>query len=380
VAVRSAAPLVIAGVLAVLMQLFVRHAVGDYWANIILFIGINIVLAVSLQIVNGFAGQFSIGHAGFMAVGGYASACIVYYTSLSRGLNMYQHHGGVLSGMKAVRVAEDQTFWQVWGEQLASTPIFTGMDGVYLLALIAGGVVAAGMGFLVGLPSLRLRGDYLAIVTLGFGEIVRVLIQQTLPLARTAEAADALPWYKVPVSVGGALGFDGVPSYTGLFWTTLFAGVTIIFAKRLKQSTHGRAMLSVREDEIASEAMGVNTTRAKLTAFVLSAFFAGIAGGLAAHTLGFGLSAETSGFMKSFDIIIMVVLGGLGSVSGAALAAIIVTMLPEWLRPISEYRMVVFALALILMMIFRPKGLLGTREIWEIGPWARWFRRKGPTP
>jgi len=149
-------------------------------------------------------------------------------------------------------------------------------------------------------------------------------------------------------------------------------------AFRLKKGTFGRAFLSIREDEIAAEAMGVNTTRYKVWAFVISAFFAGVAGGLYAHTLGVGLSAETAGFLKSFDIIIMVVLGGLGSISGAALAAAVVTLLPELLRnrhvgpiDLSSYRLVIYALALILMMIFRPKGLLGVSELWDRSLWTR---------
>jgi ABC-type branched-subunit amino acid transport system permease subunit len=244
--------------------------------------------------------------------------------------------------------------------------------------------------------------------------------------------------YLLPVSVGQSLGFGNIPKYTSLFWVYLVCGVTLVVAYRLKTSTFGRAFLSIRENEIASEAMGVNTTRFKVWAFVIAAFFAGVAGGLYAHTLGVSLSPVDAGFQKSFDFIIMVVLGGLGSVSGATLAAIIVTLLPEVLRNftvgagtvllvvggamllftgislllakksgrplerrtkiaagvgamvaalgaigpfvvpswlgvevnLGDFRMIIYALMLILMMIFRPKGLFGVHEVWERSTWS----------
>src|SRR6185503_19950149 len=171
-------------------------------------------------------------------------------------------------------------------------------------------------------------------------------------------------------AVGGARGFAGIPRRTDLAWVIAGALATWVVLRNVLRSYHGRAFLAIREDEIAAEAMGVRTTRYKVTAFVIAAFFAGIAGGLFSHTLGIGLSAEAAGFMKSFDLIIMVVLGGLGSISGAVAAAVFVTLLPEWLRGVAEYRMVIYALALILMMIFRPKGLFGVREIWEKAAWS----------
>ncbi len=347
--------------LAVLMQTVVRTHVDPYPAKLLLDIGINIVLAVSLTMVNGFTGQFSMGHAGFLAVGGYASATFTYYTTLRMNGNT-QAFGGALSGM----IGPLQGSW------------LTGGDGLFLSSLLIGGLVAAAMGFVVGLPSLRLRGDYLAIVTLGFGEIVRVSIQQTGPVVSSAEQAAQTPFWKHIAQVGGSLGFSGVPTYTSLFWVYLAVAATVLVAFRLKFSTFGRAFLSIREDEIAAEAMGVNTTRYKVWAFVISAFFAGIAGGLFAHTLGVGLSAEAAGFMKSFDVIIMVVLGGLGSISGAVAAAIIVTLLPEWLRSVAEYRMIIYSLALIFIMLFRPKGLFGVYEIWNRAAWSflPWLGRR----
>jgi branched-chain amino acid transport system permease protein len=403
---RSLLPLVVGVGLALLLQLVLRPALeragGEFYSKILLDILTNIILAVSLTMVNGFTGQFSMGHAAFMAVGAYSAACIVYYGSF-RLYGDADVHGGLLSTMIGGR----------------DVPWLTGADGLFLLSLLAGGLVASACGYIVGLPSLRLRGDYLAIVTLGFGEIVRVLIQQTNESLYDPAEIATTPVHKLPGYVGGALGFTGLPSYTSLFWTALFACVTLLVAFRLKLSSIGRAFLSIREDEIAAEAMGVNTTRYKVRAFVIAAFFAGIAGGLFAHTNGVLLKPDELGFMKSFDIIIMVVLGGLGSISGATLAAVILTILPELLRDppsvwpwglligagvagvaavfarrpwrplvvvalmllvwegarlaalraginLADYRMIVYALLLIGMMILRPQGLLGIREIWDI--------------
>lgn len=352
--------------LALLMQLLFKPWLlergMDFAAKMIVDVGINIVLAVSLTIVNGLAGQFSIGHAAFMAVGGYAAAGIVYYGSfrLSGNADMA---GGLLSGMMA---AETGAAW------------FTRHDWLFAQAVLGGGAVAAVCGYLVGLPSLRLKGDYLAIVTLGFGEIVRVLIQsQTGDVLYDADEIKATAWYQLAGKLGGSLGFSGLPFYTSFFWVYLLVFITLVVAWRIKKSSYGRALLSIREDEIAAESMGVNTTGFKIRAFVLSAFFAGCAGALYAHNLGVTLNAGELGFNKSFDIIIMVVLGGLGSISGAVLAAIILTLLPEWLRDVAEYRMVVYAVLLITMMLVRPKGLLGAHEIWEPSAWG-WLRKWFP--
>jgi branched-chain amino acid transport system permease protein len=215
----------------------------------------------------------------------------------------------------------------------AVAPFIASGDLLFLVSLLIGGLLAAACGYIVGLPSLRLKGDYLAIVTLGFGEIVRVLIQVfTSDVLWDVNEIKSTPFYKLPMYLGGPVGFSGLPFYTSLFWVTLFCGITLLVAYRLKESTHGRAFLSVREDEIAASAMGVNTTKYKIRAFVIAAFFAGIAGGLYAHTVGVQLNANELGFVKSFDIVIMVVLGGLGSISGAAIAAAILTPLPELLR------------------------------------------------
>jgi branched-chain amino acid transport system permease protein len=290
-----------------------------YIQTLIIYCGINIILAVSLNLVNGFTGQFSIGHAGFMAVGAYSSA----YLSMT-----FPQWAGPIIGIN------------------------------FFLNTLIGGLLAALAGLAVGLPSLRLKGDYLAIVTLGFGEIIRVVLLNI----------DA---------VGGARGMYGIPQSADFFWTAAWVFVTILFLVRLINSTHGRTFLSVREDEIAAESMGINTTRVKVTAFVISSFFAGVAGSLFAHYLRY-LNPSTFSFMKSIDVVVMVVLGGMGSFSGSVLAAIIITLLPEALRPLQEitktdFRMVIYSLTLVFLMLTRPKGLFGKNEISDL--WRRYVRR-----
>jgi len=295
-------------------------AIDPYYENILLAIGINIILAVSLNLVNGHTGQFSLGHGGFMAVGAYVSSMITLY-------------------------GEKPFFAAVGANTFTSALLFLG-------ALTAGGLLAAAFGLLVGIPSLRLKGDYLAIVTLGFGEIIRVIIQNT-------------------DTVGGARGLTGIPLYTNFFWAFGLAAVTIYVIANLVNSTYGRGFLSVRDDEVAAEAMGINTTKYKVVAFVLGSFFAGIAGGLYAHFFQY-ITPEGFNFLKSVDVVIMVILGGMGSTIGVTVAAIVLTLLNEFLRQFEQYRMIVFALLLIIMMILRPQGLIGDLS---------WLRRdKKPVP
>ncbi|MBC7794124.1 MAG: branched-chain amino acid ABC transporter permease [Clostridia bacterium] len=319
---RQLIPIACILILAALMHFGVMPLVGGFYGKLLMDIGINVILAVSLNVVNGFTGQFSIGHAGFMAVGAYVAATLTYYVTLRTG---------------------------------------AGGQGLFFAACIAGGIVAGLAGWIVGLPSLRLRGDYLAIVTLGFGEILRVTLQRTGDVVTDAAAARSMRLVELTTHVGGALGFTGLPFYTNGFWVVLFAGIAVLAAARLKTSTHGRAFVAIRENEVAAEAMGVPTTRYKVQAFVVAAFFAGIAGALFAHEVGVTLNPRELGFQRSFDIVIMVVLGGLGSVTGSALAATALTIIPELLRGFAEYRLVVFALILIVVMIWRPQGLLGNR-------------------
>jgi branched-chain amino acid transport system permease protein len=304
-----------------------------YYKRILILMGINITLAVSLNIINGHAGQFSLGHAGFMAIGGYFSAYLTYY------------------------------FFAPYVEKLGDGTRAWGMQNAMLvLAVLAGGALAALAGYIVGLPSLRLRGDYLAIVTLGFGEIIRVLILNI-------------------DTIGAARGFSGIPNWSNFFWVYFFVGITILISWRLVQSSVGRAFLAVREDQIAAEAMGVNTTKYKVKAFMIGSFLAGVAGGLYAHYMMY-LNPTMFMFVKSFEVVAMVVLGGLGSISGSVIAAVILTFLPEGLRAAKDVlhmnkdpRMVIYSLMLIILMLTRPQGLLGRRELWQVLP-----KRKGNAP
>jgi branched-chain amino acid transport system permease protein len=341
---RSGTSLLIGLAIAATIQVLAPRVAGDYAARICLDAGIAIILAVSLNIVNGLAGQFSLGHAGFLAVGGYTAGMISYYGSL----------------------------W-LWGSAAVHGGWFSAGQALFLAACLAGGVVGAAVGYLMGLPTLRLRGDYLAIVTLGFGEIIRVLFQQTQPVIRTAEKLRAAGWEQlVPPPVGGSLGFSGVPKYTNLFWVYAFVTITLIVAHRLKFSSAGRNLISIREDEVAALAMGVHVTRWKVRAFVIAAFFAGIAGGLFAHESGIILSPRDAGFQRSIELVIMVVLGGKGSISGVVLAAALLASLPELLRDFDQYRMIAYAVLLIGMMLLRPQGLFGSRELWDL--WSRHTR------
>ncbi len=294
------------------LNYFLPHILNPYIFMILIYCGINIILGVSLNIINGMTGQFSIGHAGFMAVGAYVSAALSFYVF----------------------------------SPLTSNPILTQI--LFIISLITGGAGAAVFGYLVGLPSLRLRGDYLGIVTLGFGEIIRVLILNM-------------------DFIGGARGFTGIPVLANFFWVGFFVVAVVVISFRLKNSYHGRALLSIREDEIASESIGIAITHYKIKAFVLSSFFAGIAGGLFAHFIGY-LNPSSFTFLKSFEAIIIVVLGGIGSISGSVIAALITTILPEALRPLRDitqidFRMVIYPLLLLILMLTRPQGLFGSKEI-----------------
>jgi branched-chain amino acid transport system permease protein len=296
-----------------------------YYNRIIVMMGINITLAVSLNIINGHAGQFSLGHAGFMAIGAYFAAFLTFYY-----FSPYVE-----------RFPEGMQRWLL-------------QNGLLLLALLLGGSLAAIAGYLVGLPSLRLRGDYLAIVTLGFGEIIRVLILNI-------------------DKIGAARGFSGISPWSNFFWVYFFVGVTILVSWRLVNSSLGRAFLAVREDQIAAEAMGVDTTKYKVKAFIIGSFLAGVAGGLFAHYTPAYLNPTMFMFVRSFEVVAMVVLGGLGSISGSVLAAIILTFLPEGLRVVKDMlhtskdpRMVIYSVMLIVLMLTRPQGLFGRRELWQV--------------
>jgi branched-chain amino acid transport system permease protein len=293
--------------------------INPYYARIINLIGINITLAVSLNLINGLAGQFSIGHAGFMAVGGYAATYLTVY----HGESIAALAGSTLDGA-------------------------LGAGLVMPVSLLTGALTAALAGLAVGIPSLRLKGDYLAIVTLGFGEIIRVVI------------------LNIP-AVGGATGFTDAIPITNFFWIFAMAAMTIAIVRNIARSTFGHALTAVRGDEIAAEAMGINATRYKVLAFVISAALAGVAGGLSGQLFANPLNPQNLNFVKSIEVIVMIVLGGIGSITGAVIGATTLTILPEALRTFDQQfpglRMVVYALLLILLMIFRPQGILGRREL-----------------
>ncbi len=294
----------------IIMGLTSAGVLSAFWQLNLIFAGINIILAASLNLINGYTGQFSLGHAGFMAVGAYV--------------------GVVLT---------------------------TNFQMAFPVAILAGGLTAGLLGALIGLPTLRLRGDYLAIATLGLGEIVRIVI------------------INVPY-VGGAAGFKGIPHHTDFTWVFCLMLVTLFIIKNFVNSRHGRACLAIRENEIAAESMGVNTTRYKVLAFSIGAFFAGVAGVLFGHNM-YILSPASFTFMQSFNILIMVVMGGLGSMTGSIAGALVVTFLSAALASFPNARMIIYALALILLMFYRPQGLFGYVEITAMQPLRRFFKKGG---
>jgi branched-chain amino acid transport system permease protein len=288
--------IVVVAILSALIQFLISGGtLNSFYVNTIFYIGINIILATSLHLIMGITGQFSIGHAGFLAVGAYASAIMT---------------------MK--------------------------LDLPFPVAILAGGIAAGVAGLIIGIPSLRLKGDYLAIATLGFGEIVRITFLNI-------------------DYIGGASGMQ-VRHSTTWPWLVACVVLTVVVITNFTNSTHGRACISIRENEIAADAMGINTTYYKVAAFVIGSFFAGIAGALYAHNF-YIIQPTNFGFLKSFDILIFVVLGGLGSMSGAVIAAILLTIISTFLQDYSETRMIIYSLVLIIMMLYRPQGLMGTKEL-----------------
>jgi len=289
-------------VLSVYVILFVLiklKVINRYYEGIMIACLINVILATSLNLATGFLGQLALGHAGFMAVGAYTAAIVTKTVGMSGSVQL-------------------------------------------LISLLLGGIAAGLMGVVIGIPALRLRGDYLGIITLGFGEIIRVLL------------------FNLNIT-GGARGLKGIPKLAGfnlVFWVC----VLVVFVRyAITHSIQVRAIMSIREDEIAAEAVGIPTVKYKLLGFVMAAFFAGVGGGLFAHYMTV-LDPKTFNFMKSVEILVIVVLGGMGSLTGSIVAAISLTILPEALRSFSEYRLLLYSALLIVMMIFKPGGFFGQRE------------------
>ena len=288
--------LILAALFTLVQYLITTGLLNQYYQINLTSMCINIILAVSLNLINGFTGQLSLGHAGFMAMGAYASVIMT----------------------------------QMW-------------DQPFIVGLLAACVVAGLGGFIIGVPTLRLKGDYLAIATLALGEIIRVTLQN-------------IDYVNGPA---GILGITKMTTWPWLFGATVF---TIVVVVNLINSSYGRAIISVREDEVASELMGVNTTKYKVIAFVIGAMFAGLAGAMYAHFF-YIIKPETFNFLKSFDILVMVVLGGLGSTTGAIIAAIFITILTAALQSFPAIRMILYALILIIVMVYRPQGLMGNKEL-----------------
>ena len=280
----------------ILMGLMSINVINSYYKGIITLALINIMLAVSLNLIVGFTGQLCLGHAGFMSIGAYVSAVLT---------------------------------------QKAGMP--------FIVSIFLGAIIACIFAALIGYPTLKLTGDYFAITTLAFCEIIRIIIMN-IDL------------------VGGARGFTGIPRETNFTLAFLFMVITVIVIYNIIHSSQGRAMLSVRENEIAAESMGINAFKYKMIAFIIAAFFAGLAGGLYAHYMGY-IQPASFDFNKSIDYLTFVVFGGMGSLSGSIIATIVLTFLPELLRGLGEFRMLIYPLALILLMIFRPQGLLGDKEV-----------------
>lgn len=283
-------------VYAILFGLISTKIINSYYTGIINLALINIILAVSLNLIVGFTGQLCLGHAGFMSIGAYISAVIT---------------------------------------QKAGMP--------FIVSLIIGAIVACIFAAIIGYPTLKLTGDYFAITTLAFCEIIRIIIMNI----------DA---------IGGARGLTGIPKKTNFTLVFLFAVITIIIIYNIIHSSQGRAMLSVRENEIAAQSMGINAFKYKMMAFIIGAFFAGLAGGLYSHYMGY-IQPVSFDFNRSIDYLTFVVFGGMGSLSGSIIATIVLTFLPELLRSMQDFRMIIYPLALIILMIFRPQGLFGDKEL-----------------
>ena len=289
----------------VLISLIITYLIGKILIDLdiidsyiqlnITLIGINIILAVSLNLITGFTGQFSLGHAAFMAIGAYTSAIMTAKLGLP-----------------------------------------------FIVAIVLAGLAASIAGVLIGIPTLRLKGDYLAIATLGFGEIVRIM----------ALNIDY---------IGGAIGFNDIPQYTNWTWIFVMTVVTVLLITNFINSYHGRACIAIKENEIAAEAMGVNTTYYKVLAFAIGSFFAGTAGALYANYFYF-IKPDSFGFMKSIDILVIVVFGGMGSIPGSIVGAIALSIISSFLQNIPDLRMVIYALILFSIMVYKPTGLMGKSD------------------
>lgn len=293
-----------------MLDAFLTQTIDAYYLRIMIFIGINIILALGLNLITGVTGQLSMGHAGFMSLGAYASAIISMQ-----------------------------------------------MDAPFALAILGGALTAAFFGFLIGIPTLRLEGDYLAMVTIGFAEIIRVFFLNFAP-------------------GGKAVGLSGIPQETTFTTVWLLVIVIIWLNRQLLNSRVGRSLYAIRENEIAAEACGINTTRMKVLAFTVGSLLGGLGGGLYSHYMYY-INPQDFGFMKSIELLNMVVLGGMGSIPGTIIGVVLLTILPEMLRVVDEYRLLFYGALLVILMIFRPNGLLGDVRVYDI---KKWWSKRGVRP
>lgn len=317
---------------------FIDQNVDSYKVRILNLCAIYVILAVSMNLINGFTGLFSLGHAGFMAVGAYTTA--------------------LLTMPQAVKA---QNFFMV----PIAKPLET-LNLPFLPALLLGGVFAAIVAFLIGAPVLRLKGDYLAIATLGFGEIIRVIFTNTQNITN------------------GSLGLKSIPNTSNLWWTFGFATFTVAFIAFLINSSYGRALKAIREDEIAAQSMGINLFRHKVLSFMIGAFFAGVGGGLLGNLLG-TIDPNMFRFFLTYNLLLIIILGGMGSITGSIISAFIITIAGELLRFLDDgfsigslsipgvtgLRMVIFSALLMIVVLFFTQGLMGTKEF----SWNRLFNR-----
>ncbi len=311
--------IVIAGAI-IIVALMYLGILDEYTAQILTFAAINVIVALGLNLISGFTGQLALGHAGFMAIGAYSAAILIMRLHM---------------------------------------PL--------LPAILIGGVITALFGIIIGFPTLRLKGDYLAIVTLGFGEIIRVIMVNIESLTGGAAGLKGIPSFSNDINLGPIISF---------VWVYFFMAAVIVLVSNLIKSSQGRAIVSIREDEIAANSMGINVFYYKMFAFTLSAFIAGIGGGLYALLFGY-LNPTMFTWLKSMDFLMIVVLGGMGSIVGTVATGFILTYLQEFLRILQDYRLVIYPLILIFIMLFKPTGLIGIVE--DLKKWVKktFFNKQG---
>lgn len=320
----------------IITYLAYEEAIGLYYLSVMMFMGVNIILSTSLNLVNGNMGEFSCGHAGFMCVGAYVSSIL-----------------GVLLFSK---------------DKIFGAPLLDPGLAIYLFpfVIIIGGVAAAIAGLLVALPSFKTRGDYLAIITIAANYIIISLIENL-------------------GVIGGSRGFMGMKKVMNamsdtvdlpwmVIWVFVFTILTIWILRRYNSSTFGKGVSAICQDEVAAEIMSVNTNKMKAITFMLSSGLAGVAGGLFAYIIGY-VNPGSFNILKSTEVLVMVYLGGMASLSGAVMSAMFFTILLELLRPLQIWKWVIIPLILIIVMQFRPEGIMGNRELSDVFPWMKRFYR-----